>query len=99
MIEIGSPCPQSIVEEHIELCDYEKRPGISTFDVCNICGYAQWRETRETKDAEGNSTNGTKFLWTDSSKCPKCAEVWRRTPELFIWTVQVCKIALMGSKS
>lgn len=98
MITIGEPCPAEIVEEHLALVDYEKRPGISTFGVCNVCGFAILDNTEVLTDGE-KSVDGTKFIWSDSSKCPKCAEVWRRTPELFIWTVQVCKIALLGNKS
>lgn len=92
MITIGEPCPADVAEEHVALIDYSARPGVSTFGVCNICGYAQWQHTEKAEPI----TNGTKFVWAESSECPKCTEVWRRAPEVFIWTIQCIKIAMLG---
>lgn len=92
-VVIGDPCPQAIVEDHLELIDYSARPGLTTFGVCNLCGYAQFASETEERDAEDKIIAGTKFVWADSKDCPKCVDVWRRAPEVFVWVIQALRTA------
>ena len=97
-ITIGDACPQAIVEQHLALINYTERPGVSTFGVCNLCGFAQFVSETEEKGTDWKIIAGTKFVWADSKDCPKCVDVWRRAPEVFVWTIQCLRTARIAEE-
>lgn len=91
---------QLTADEKADLLKRQGRGGKHHFLCCPLCGYLHWN-MNETREADDVVIDGELAV----DRCPRCADVFQRAPEIVRWVIAVlsykdrCKKEVDSSES